>query len=612
MSGDSETAVSSVVALAERGAFGEAERAARECITREPNEELAWNVLGFSLLQQQRAREAAEIYQQAATRFPGNPLHWNNLGTARRRNGQLRDAERAYAKALQLQPDNPQFLANMGLLYLEWKRVVVARDYLWRAFQLDQTDYEARIFGCQMCLECGDDDRAEQILRDWKSWVDLIDGPLRVDLAAMLLRLGRNSDGEKLLREQLDNPQSGTSARARLVMTLERFNRLDEARSLMEQLPDPSSIQDGDLRGEVIEARAAVAARGKDATHARALLERLLEEPGAERRDTMAWFLLAKVCDRQGDAAACMEYLRLAHESQMRVAAQLVPELVEPSANPMNITNYQVSGQDFRNWKPVDAPSVEDSPIFVLGFPRSGTTMLEQMLDAHPGMASMDEQPFVQRVIERMQSTGLQYPEQLGDLDSSQCAMLRDTYWQAVAQVVHLQPGQRLVDKNPLTMLRLPLLVRLFPNAKIIFVVRHPCDVVFSNYLQHFNAPAYVALCSTLPRLANGYAAAMRFWLQHVERLDPPVFEWRYEDVIRDFDTHVERLGAFLELADTEPLRRFSEHAKRKGYIGTPSYDQVVQPVYASSIGRWQRYRAYFEPVLPLLEPAMRHWGYDA
>lgn len=612
MSGHFQSSIEDIVAMVERGSFVQAEREARAYLDRQPAEEMAWSALGFSLLNQNRASQAAEVYQQATRRFPDNPLHWNNLGTASRQDGKLREAEQAYVKALQLQPDNPQFLANLGLLYLEWKRVVAARDYLWRAFELDPTDYEARIFGAQMCLECGDEDRAERLLHDWRSWLPRIDGPLRVDLAAVLLRIGRNADGEALLREQLHDPQCSDTARARLVMALERFNRLDEARSLLAQLPDPSSIEDDDLRGEVIEARAAVAARGEDATHARALLEGLLKEPGAERRDTMAWFLLAKVCDRQGDAAACMEYLRLAHESQMRIAAQLVPELVEPSANPMNITHYQVSGQDFRNWKLVDAPSVEDSPIFVLGFPRSGTTMLEQMLDAHPGMASMDEQPFVQRVIERMQSTGLQYPEQLGDLDSSQCAMLRDVYWQAVAQVVHLQPGQRLVDKNPLTMLRLPLLVRLFPNAKIIFVVRHPCDVVFSNYLQHFNAPAYVALCSTLPRLASGYAAAMRFWLQHVERLNPQVFEWRYEDVIRDFDTHVERLGVFLELVDTAPLRQFSEHAKRKGYIGTPSYDQVVQPVYASSIGRWRRYRAYFAPVLPLLEPAMRHWGYDA
>ena len=604
--------IADIVATAEHGEFAMAEQEARAYLGRQPDDELAWSVLGFSLLQQGRAREAAAAYEEASRKFPGNPLHWNNLGTARRQSGRLREAEAAYVRALQLQPDNSQFHANLGLLYLEWKRVLAARDHLWRAFQLDPTDYEARIFGSQMCLECGDEDRAEQILQGWQAWVDHIDTPLRADLAGMLLRLGRNAEGEAMLRRLLDDARCGDAARARLVMALERFNRLDEARELLGQLPEPSAVHDSELRAEIIEARAVIAGRDKDVSHARVLLEKLLEEPGAERRDTMAWFLLAKVCDKQDDTAACMKYLALAHESQMRVAAQFVPELIEPSGDPMNITNYRVGGQAFRNWKPVDAPSLEESPIFVLGFPRSGTTMLEQMLDAHPGMASMDEQPFVQRVIEKMQAIGLQYPEQLGEMDAAQCAMLRETYWRSVTRLVQLQPGQRLVDKNPLTMLRLPLLVRLFPNAKIIFVIRHPCDVVFSNYLQHFNAPAYIALCSTLPRLAAGYAAAMRFWLEQVEILKPQVFEWRYEDVVHDFDHHVGWLGEFLELYDTAPLRQFSEHAKRKGYIGTPSYAQVVQPVYASSIGRWQRYRAYFEPILHELTPAMQHWDYHA
>ncbi|MGH8192164.1 MAG: tetratricopeptide repeat protein, partial [Rhodanobacteraceae bacterium] len=381
------------MALAEHGLIAEAEREARAYLDRQPDVEMAWSILGFSLLQQRRAHEASETYQQAATRFPDNPLHWNNLGTASRQDGQLREAETAYARALQLQPDNPQFLANMGLLYLEWKRVVAARDHLWRAFQLDPTDYEVRIFGSQMCLECGDQDRAEQILHDWRSWVGRIESPLRADLAGMLLRIGRNAEGEALLRQLLNDPQSGDAARARLVMALERFNRLEEARGLLEQLPEPNSVPNDDLRGEIIEARAVIAAREKDAAHARGLLEKLLDEPGSERRDTMTWFLLAKVCDKQGDTVACMEYLRLAHESQMQVAIQLVPELVEPGANPMNITNYCVRGEDFLDWQTIDAPALADSPIFVLGFPRSGTTMLEQMLDAHPSMASMDEQP---------------------------------------------------------------------------------------------------------------------------------------------------------------------------------------------------------------------------
>ncbi len=596
-----------------RGRLADAVSLARQRLCIQPGDATAANVLGLSLLHQRKPGEAAVVFRDLVRRNPGEASFWGNLGTALRADGRLAEAEDAYGKALQLRPDDPQALANLGFLNVESKRVVRARDLLLASLRLQPADAEVRIYASQMCLECGDETQARQLLRDWGTWQAGLDGVLRVELAALLLRLGRDADGETLLRAQLGDPGTGDVARARLILVLERFNRLDEARALRDELPDPECVPDPALREEILEANAMLASRTGDVPRARALLASLdTRASSGSRKEVDRWFLLAKWCDQLGDYPACMDYLRRAHEGQMKVAVQLVPELAEPSANPLNIIDFYVTAEQRQAWKPVDAPTVEDSPVFVLGFPRSGTTMLEQMLDAHPGLVSMDERPFVQRVVERMQAMGMDYPEQLGELDSERCSELRDHYWRSVREVVTLQPGQRLVDKNPLTMLRLPLLVRLFPRAKVIFVVRHPCDVVLSNYMQHFNAPAYVALCSTMSRLAAGYAAAMKFWNEHVALLQPDVFEWRYEAAIADFDGMVTNIGAFLELEEIGPLRDFSEHARRKGYIGTPSYAQVVQPVYASSIGRWRHYRDAFEPLLPVLRPVMEHWGYEA
>ncbi|MEO6967193.1 MAG: sulfotransferase [Rhodanobacteraceae bacterium] len=604
--------IQQMLAAVEQGHFAAAERMVRPYLDLYPEDETALSILGLSLFEQERLSEATEVYQLAASRFPTNPGNWDNLGTTARKAGQFQEAEAAYAKALQMQPDDPRFLSHMGLLYIEWKRITVAKEYLWRAYQLDPSDFETRIFGAQMALECGDDARARQMLDDWKRWAATLGSALQVELAALLIRLGDNAECEALLRRHLDDPESGNAARARLIVVLERFNRLEEAQAMLAQLPPIESVTDTALGNEICEAQAVVAARDSDVSHATSVLKRLLDRSDDDRWQTTVCFLLAKLCDKQNDYDACVEYLRKAHASQMEHTSRLVPDLVEPSSNPLNIANFRVTHELFERWKPVEAPPLEDSPVFVVGFPRSGTTMLEQMLDAHPGMRSMDERPFLQRSVERMQQIGLQYPEQLGELDTAQCSTLRDVYWSAVAKVSQLRPGQRLVDKNPLSMLRVPMIFRLFPNAKIIFVMRHPCDVVLSCYMQHFNAPAFTAMCSTLPRLADGYAHAMRFWLDQVALLKPQIFEWRYESAIEDFDGNVERVGAFLDLEDISPLHRFSEHARTKGYIGTPSYAQVIQPVYKGAMGRWRRYRKYFEPILPLLEPALEHWGYDA
>jgi hypothetical protein len=253
-----------------------------------------------------------------------------------------------------------------------------------------------------------------------------------------------------------------------------------------------------------------------------------------------------------------------------------------------------------------------ESPIFVVGFPRSGTTMLEQMLDAHPQLQSMDERAFLSNLIDQLSEYGCEYPKDLGKLTAEQCEALRQNYWKATEQVAPRKQGQRLVDKNPLQMLRLPLINRLFPNAPIIMALRHPCDSILSNYMQHFTSNSFAVLCSSLNRLAHGYVNAMNAWIHHAEVLKPHVIHSRYEDLLDDFEGNIRRIADFLQLDDASPMARFDQHARDKGFISTPSYTQVIEPPNKKAVGRWRRYHRYFEPILPILEPIMKHWGYDA
>ena len=605
--------IEGLLAAYAQGSYAEAEHRARAMLADRPDDLLAGNTLGSALLGLQRFAESAVVFSRLTYQYPHDALLWNNLGAAQQRCGQLQEAEQSFVRALQLQPEDARFIANLGFLQIERRRIVRAKDLLQKAVRIDPENFEARIYAALACLDCGESPAAEDLLKDWRQWVTRINVALQVELAGAMLRLYRDADAEELLRANLDDARSGWSARARLAVTLERLNRLEEAHNLLATLPEPEGVSDDpELRSEIIEAHAALAARGKDANTARGLLERLLRGSGPDRGYSATCFALAKVCDRQDDVHACMNYLEQAHARQMEVARQLIPDLVQPESSPLSIADFPVTREQFQAWGKVDVPTAEESPIFIVGFPRSGTTMLEQMLDAHPGMISMDERPFVQRVIDRMQAAGLQYPEDLERLDARRCSELREVYWAAVEKVTGQgRRGKRLVDKNPLTMLRLPMLVRLFPNAKIIFALRHPCDVLLSCYMQNFNAPPFMALCSTLQRLASGYVKAMNFWASHVELMKPDLFEWRYECAMEHFDSNVERLGSFLELGSSAPLRDFSDHARRKGFISTPSYSQVVQPVYTTSIGRWHRYRRWFEPVLPALVPVLQRWGYD-
>jgi hypothetical protein len=233
------------------------------------------------------------------------------------------------------------------------------------------------------------------------------------------------------------------------------------------------------------------------------------------------------------------------------------------------------------------------------------------MLDAHPSLQSMDERAFLQNLVDYMSRFGCVYPYDLGKLSAAQCDELRQVYWRLTAQVAPRRHGQRLVDKNPLHMLRLPLIKRLFPHAPIILALRHPCDVILSNYMQNFSAKPFTVLCSSLERLAQGYVNAMESWIYHADLLKPHVIRSRYEDLLDDFAGNVKRIGDFLGLEDATPMSRFDQHARDKGFISTPSYTGVIEPPNKKAVDRWRRYQKYFDPLLPTLQPIMRHWGYD-
>lgn len=588
----------------------EAERLARHALTQMPDDMDMLMLLGMALLRQGRRDESIAIYGRLTDLAPGSAEHWCNLATALREAGRLNEAEAAYVCAQRLAPGDAQIHFNMGLLNMERALYVAARSHFLDAVDADPNFPDARIYGAMMCYECGDNPGAERLVAPWRQWSELTD-ELRVELAWLLTQLGDTEIGERLLEQALDSATERPRVLARLVLLRERVNRLDEARELAKDLPPPESVGNDPAGIEIINAHAILAARGKDPARARELLLQLLKLIDSERKRSNLYFVLGHICDKQGDYVAAMDAFKKAHASQMETASQVMPELLDPSVEPLRISTFLISPEQHRRWKTLQGPSAEQSPVFVVGFPRSGTTMLEQMLDAHPSMRSMDERAFLQGVIERMNRLGLTYPDQAGELEQGQIETLREAYWKLTSNVVQLAPGQRLVDKNPLNMLRLPMINRLFPNAKVILCLRHPCDVLTSCYMQSFRSPAFGVLCSTLERLARGYVNAMRSWIHHAELLKPDLLIWRYESALEDFPGHVQRAGEFLELEDAAPLAQFHEHARNKGFISTPSYHQVVQPPNKKALGRWRHYAEHFGPALEILQPIMQHWNYE-
>jgi len=595
-----------IVAALQAGNPQLAEQHCRAALGRAPDEPDVLVLLALGLQQQDRYQDALAVFARLVEVCPEDSLHWSNYASALARAGNLEAAEQAAETAARCALNDPERLDELGVMQLGNGKPAAAQATLMRAFDLDPDSVSIRLHAARACIACHDH-RAEILLQPWRSWLPLADQQM-AELAQLLVQVSELDDGMELLEDRVRRAPDDWSAQLLLAKVYERVNRLDEARARLQWIlaAIPADADPG-IRREVESQQAQLAMRRRDYAAARALLEHV--GPGHADHDTH-YFSLAKACDRLGDTDAAMQALETAHAIQVRLLGLSNPHLLEADAPLLPHVDDRVSEADYQAWPQLKAPDASQSPVFVVGFPRSGTTLLEQMLDAHPRLQSMDERPFMNQLANRLGDIGIEIPGDLRVLTQRDCDELRKGYVILACGKVPRRWDARLVDKNPLNMSWLPMIHRIFPHAKFVFVLRHPCDVLLSCYLQDFQAAPLVSACRSLEHLAHAYVAAMEGWLYHANLFQPDVFVSRYEDLVADTPAQTRRIADFLELGEAETMLRFAERAREKGYIRTPSYSQVVEPISARGVGHWRQYAAYFEPVLPILQPMLTHWGY--
>lgn len=595
-----------IAAALQAGNPGEAERLCRELLQAQPKHADVLVLLALSLHQQRKMAEAVAVYAELTQLFPESPVHWGNYGTALRDEGRLDEAAEAYALALRYAPSDPHALVNMGLLQLQKRDFGAACDTLLRALASAPDSPDVRIHAARACVECRDY-RADDLLKPWRQWLPLAED-LQLELASLQLALGDANAALVILEDLAKRPPVSLLTMVRLANVYERVNRTEDAESLLRRIEASGFVIDDAASCEIDHQRAKLAARKGDQEGAKSMLEKCGPRHEA---DYDHYFELAGLYDKLGQTAAAMDALRVAHAKQIAELKIAVPFRFEPGAPILPAAVHRVSASDYQKWPELRAPDAEQSPVFIVGFPRSGTTLLEQMLDAHPRLQSMDERPFFNILSDQLEDYGARVPQDLHRLDQRDCDELRKGYLTLACSKVPRRWGARLVDKNPLNMLWLPLIYRLFPRAKFILALRHPCDVLLSNYMLNFRSAVLVQACENLERLATAYVTAMEYWLHHVEVFKPDLLISRYEELVADTELRTRKIAEFLGLDDAAPLLQFDRRAREKGFIATPSYTQVIQPVNKKGLNRWQRYRREFEPVLPVLEPMLRHWGYS-
>lgn len=550
------------------GHYTDAESSGRRAIRLAPNQALAHHLLAVSLQSQGKLSEAITCYRKAIQLKPDYPSSHYLLGNALMEAGQLHESVVSFSSAIELRPNFFEALSDLGAALLQTGQIDLAPAVLEQALALQPNSPE-----------------------------------VLANLGSLLEMDGRVEEALKLYQRALQARPDALDVLAKQAELLEKIGRLTEASKLLDRglARDPTSPALNLIVARV-ERRA-----GNDA-EAVVLLEGVLSKTMSYATSGDIYLLLGSLYDRLGQTDKVMFHLS---EGKRRTVLAADPDGV-------GCLRFLEKIATTRAWLSdrlvasigVDSIKPTESPIFLIGFPRSGTTLLEQVLDSHPTLQAMEEKPAAAAMEKAFLSMTGGVHDALANLDQQQLETLRHIYFEEVSRHVQRRPNALLVDKLPLNTVRVPLLWKVFPEARFILAIRHPCDVTLSCMMQNFGTNDAMSGFVSLENIAGIYAQVMGAWLDYVKYLPLHWHTIRYEDLITNLELEVKVLLDFLGVGWHGAVLNHTEHAQKRSLIQTPSYYQVTQPIYMHAKYRWQRYEKDFVAVINTLQPFIEYFGY--
>ena len=574
------------------GAGREAEAGLRDA----PDDPGLLRLMGYVLQERGRFAEAASCYEKVVAREPRDWEIWNNLGNARRAAGDRAGAIEALDRARMLRPDLPAIQYNLGVGLAEAGRLEEGARAFAEAARLAPDHPGALLELGRALRHLG---RHREALPPLTRAAELAPGTADIEMerARALSGLGRYEEADGLYRAALAAQPGLAAAFLERGLLLERGNRLDRLAALLEE-----AATQGVPPGELLYLNALLLEREGRLEEALAEARKAPEMDDPVRKAQ----LVGRIADRMGDAPAAFA----AYEEANRLVAAAHPDSREAASSYRRhvaaltdlLTPAYADG-----WSALEPDRTRAAPVFLVGFPRSGTTLLDTLLMGHPDIHVLEEEPILQRVGEALGDFA-----RLPGLGTEEVDRLRALYFAELDAFDPRARGHMVVDKLPLNILGAPLIHRLFPEAKFIFAERHPCDVVLSCFMQYFEVNDAMANFLDPGDAARLYDGVLGFWTKCRALLPLDVHVLRYESLVAGKEKEMRALIAFLALEWEEGVLDNQGNAVRRGLIATPSYAQVAQPIYKRASGRWQRYREQLAPVLPILLPWAERLGYAA
>lgn len=566
-------------------------------------------------LQQARAEHragrldaAARHYRRAAQRSAHRVDALLGLGVLDLQRGAPARAVASLEKAARLAPDHPEVLVNLGQALMGAGRTDpaigrfrAAADLLpevgavW--FQLAYALQSAgRLFEAAAAYE--------QVVR-----CEPQNSDAHNNLAGVLQNLGRVTQAAAHFQAAARLRPDDVSIRVNLAMALELAGELTAAQAAAD---DAAAMAPGQAMPVLLQGR--LAGRRGDLPQAEDLLRQVasLSPPPAVAASALKERAL--VLDRMGDYAAAMTAADEGNAIRQRDA----------SSRGYDAQRWRGRLQAYRSvfttetlTRQAMSAAGDDypAPVFFVGFPRSGTTLMETIFAADDGLITTGELSPLNAVLDELAASreDRDVAAAIAALPPRQMAPLRARFWRAAENLFGDEvASRRLVDKAPFNLAELGLINLLFPDARIVVALRDPRDVCISCYMQDFALSDAVACMLDLDGTASLYADTMTLWRHYQSALTVPWMTYRYEDLVADPAGVAARIFDFIDVPWNPALLAARDAGAGRAFVGTPSRAAVSQPISGRAVGRWRRYEQRLAPILPVLAPFATEYGYEA
>ena len=558
------------VTLQEQGKFEGALVAYKKAISIKPNYAEAYNNLGNTLLEQGEPAGAISSYKKAIS-IDSNYAEANyNMGFALSSINKPEEAIVAYNNAISIKPNYSEAYCNLGNAYKEIGKLNEAIDFYRNAISINPK--YAQVYN-NLGKVFQEQDKLELAMEAYKKATSL----------------------------KLEYSEAWTNG----AEALEKWNKLDELDDWLKQAHKNFKIVPSDISYF----QSKFLWRIKKRKEALKLISTINLKTVSENRKQGFLNLKAKCFESSQNfskAYDCFLEMNLLAKKSNTYLNSNSDKFFANTKNQLEQLKLKLTSRE--------TDSVDNgetiSPIFLVGFPRSGTTLMDTILRSHSKIEVLEEKPTVVAAKAAIRKNGYnEIHNKVFSIDIISEA--RSSYIKEFRKHIKSSDTNSVyIDKLPLNLIEVPLINQLFPSAKFILALRHPFDTILSCWMQDFEINAAMANMVDLDRIVDLYCIAMETFKICRSDYNLNVHTIRYEDLLEDLKGESSALLTFMDLTWETKMEDYRATALKRGRINTPSYSQVSQPIYKEAKYRWVNYKEYLDKYSDQIEPWIQEFGY--